>query len=110
MPEGEVTAVYHYIAIECDPPREILREHYGFTCQCSVCSLSQDESKKSDDRLSKMAERYADFRTWQAGSLGGKQALDSVRQIWALGEEEGYWSERGQLAADAAWVAAAHAE
>lgn len=57
-----------------------------------------------------MTELYAQFKTWQDGSLSGQQALDIVRDIWAVGEQEGYWSERGQLAADAAWVAAAHSE
>ena len=57
-----------------------------------------------------MTALYGQFRAWQHGHIGGKQAIDIARQIWALGEEEGYWSERGQLAADAAWVAAAHDE
>lgn len=57
-----------------------------------------------------MAALYGEFRSWQDGSMSGQHALDIARRIWALGEEEGYWSERGQLAADAAWVAAAHAE
>ena len=57
-----------------------------------------------------MAKLYERFTTWQDGSLTGKQALDVAREIWSVGEEEGYWSERGQLAADAAWVAAAHSE
>ncbi|EKM51476.1 uncharacterized protein PHACADRAFT_102067, partial [Phanerochaete carnosa HHB-10118-sp] len=93
-----------------DSRREILRAHYGFTCQCSVCSLPDGESERSDDRLRKMVELYARLRTWQNGSLSGKQAIDIVRQIWAIGEQEGYWSERGQLAYDATWVAAAHAD
>lgn len=90
--------------------RAHLQAHYGFTCQCSVCSLPDEESKASDRRLERINELYAKFSTWQDGSLGGKQALDIAREIWAVGEEEGYWSERGQLAADAAWVAAAHSE
>jgi hypothetical protein len=57
-----------------------------------------------------MVALYERFRTWQGGHISGKQTLDIARKIWALGEEEGYWSERGQLAADAAWVSAAHDE
>jgi len=42
--------------------------------------------------------------------MEGPEAMDHIRNIWQLEEEEGYWSERGQLAADAAWIAAAHSE
>ncbi|KAG7088604.1 hypothetical protein E1B28_012578 [Marasmius oreades] len=88
--------------------RAYLREHYGFECQCQVCSLSDAESKASDARLVAISDLYSRFGTWSEGSINGKQAIDIVKQIWTLGEEEGYFSERGQLAADAAWVAAAH--
>ncbi|KAJ3545335.1 hypothetical protein NM688_g5636 [Phlebia brevispora] len=87
-----------------------LRQHYGFECQCAVCSLSDSASAESDKRLSKMAELYARFSTWQHGDLTGKEAIDIAREIWVTGEKEGYWSERGQLAADAALVAAAHSD
>lgn len=57
-----------------------------------------------------MSDLYGRFASWQHGSLSGKDALDVARRIWAVGGEEGYLSERGQLAADAALVAAAHSE
>lgn len=56
-----------------------------------------------------MSDLYGRFASWQHG-LSGKDALDVARRIWAVGGEEGYLSERGQLAADAALVAAAHSE
>lgn len=42
--------------------------------------------------------------------MSGREAVEIAKEIWAIGEEEEYWSERGQLAADAAWVAASHSE
>lgn len=75
-----------------------------------------------------MSAAFAKFTTWGQHEINGLEALDSVRKIWRTGEEEGYWSEfvftfhhlnhkgsrfsdrRGQLAADAAHVAAAHSE
>jgi hypothetical protein len=57
-----------------------------------------------------MAEAYARFAQWGRGALGGAQAVREAHTIWDLGEAEGYVSERGRLAADAAWVAAAHSE
>lgn len=68
------------------------------------------------------------FATWGAGTIDGKEATRLANEIWGLGEAEGYWSEcvsphpnscpatdsrtarRGQLAADAAHVSAAHSE
>ncbi|KAG6854680.1 hypothetical protein C0991_003329 [Blastosporella zonata] len=90
--------------------RAFLEENYDFTCMCRVCSLTDRESRASDTRLMAIADGYAQFATWGQGAISGIEAIDVVRMIWAIEDEEGYWSERGQLAADAAWVAAAHSE
>lgn len=57
-----------------------------------------------------MSELYAQFSGWQHGRLNGSEAAAVAISIWNLGEEEGYWSERGQLAADVVHIAAAHSE
>ncbi|KAI0372245.1 SET domain-containing protein [Pilatotrama ljubarskyi] len=90
--------------------REFLREHYGFDCQCSVCTLPDDLSALSDQRLTAMTDLYARFSSWQHEGVSGKEAIETAISIWRLGEEDGYWSERGQLAADVTHVAAAHAD
>ncbi|CAL1713363.1 unnamed protein product [Somion occarium] len=93
-----------------DSRRRYLHTHYGFTCQCAVCSLPDDLSRKSDSRLSRMSELYSQFARWGDSSISGQEAANIAREIWSIGEEERYWSERGRLAADAAWVAAAHSD
>ncbi|KAG6831657.1 hypothetical protein H0H87_004607 [Tephrocybe sp. NHM501043] len=90
--------------------RAFLQENYGFTCTCRVCSLCDRESRASDKRLMGISDGYAKLATWGQGSINGAQAIDTVRMIWSIEDEEVYWSERGQLAADAAWVAAAHSD
>lgn len=90
--------------------RRHLSTHYGFECQCSVCSLPDNESMESDLRLMRMSDLRAHLATWGEGSIPGKEVTKAARQIWSIGEEEGYWSERGSLAADASWVAAAHSD
>jgi hypothetical protein len=57
-----------------------------------------------------MSRHYAKLATWAQGTLSAADAIQEARRIWAIGEEEGYWSERGQLAADATHVAAASSE
>ncbi|KAF5362840.1 hypothetical protein D9758_007114 [Tetrapyrgos nigripes] len=88
--------------------RQYLQQQYGFYCTCSVCSLPDAESNASDHRLSSMSDLYTKFSSWNSRSIDGLEAIDVVQAIWDLGNQEGYWSERGQLAADAAFVAAAH--
>lgn len=90
--------------------RAFLAEHYGFECQCSVCSLPLEDSRASDKRLEAILEAYQRLASWEQGRISGTDAIAHARRVWQLGEEEGYWSERGRLAADAAWVAAAHSE
>jgi hypothetical protein len=72
--------------------------------------MSDEESKMSDVRLTTMNDLYRRLRTWGRGAIDGQEAIRLVKRIWAIGEEEGYTSERGRLAADAMLVAVAHAE
>jgi hypothetical protein len=77
---------------------------------CAYCALPDDESKESDFRLTTMNNLYKRLSTWGHGAIDGQEAIRTVKRIWVTGEEEGYTSERGRLAADAVLVAAAHAE
>ncbi|KAG6900388.1 hypothetical protein C0993_011376 [Termitomyces sp. T159_Od127] len=70
----------------------------------------RSESRASDTRLMDISHAYARFANWGQGTISGMEAIDIVKLIWSIEDEEGYWSERGQLAADAAWVAAAHSD
>ncbi|KAI3603049.1 set domain-containing protein 5 [Moniliophthora roreri] len=93
-----------------DRRRAYLLSQYGFNCQCDVCSLPEAESQLSDQRLSDIGDLYARFSMWGDKGISGIDAIDIAKKIWILGDEEGYLSERGQLAADAVWVAAAHSD
>jgi hypothetical protein len=83
---------------------------YGFHCMCACCALHDKESNVSDSRLTTMSNLYGRLSTWDQGAIDGRDSIRLVKQIWSVGEEEGYTSERGRLAADAAWIAAAHSE
>ncbi|KAF8496101.1 hypothetical protein JB92DRAFT_2991416 [Gautieria morchelliformis] len=93
-----------------DERRNYLAQTYKFNCSCQVCSLPPKESHASDLRLQSMSTSYNKFATWGRQEISGLAALDVVRNIWRTGGEEGYLSERGQLAADAAHIAAAHSD
>jgi hypothetical protein len=83
---------------------------YGFHCMCACCALPDKESSVSDNRLKSMSNLYDRLTTWDQRLIDGHDGIRLVELIWAVGEEEGYTSERGRLAADAALIAAAHSE
>ena len=51
-----------------------------------------------------------ELSAWAQGKIEGEKAIDLINEIWWVGSLEGYWSQRGRLAADAAMVALAHSE
>lgn len=57
-----------------------------------------------------MTELHERLARWGHAFIDGEEAIGVVRKIWDVGEEEGYWSERGRLAADAVWISAGHSE
>ncbi|KAG8745120.1 hypothetical protein FRC10_008731 [Ceratobasidium sp. 414] len=67
-----------------------------------------NESAASDRRLGLMVDIRSMFAMWGKGDIKGTEAIKLARRIWSIGGTEGYLSERGQLAADAAHVAAGH--
>jgi len=90
--------------------RNFLSQQYGFNCTCAVCSLPDALSRASDKRLAHMTELLEKLARWGHANIDGEEAIEVVRKIWDVGEREGYWSERGRLAADATWVAAGHSD
>ncbi|KAJ6512016.1 hypothetical protein C8R47DRAFT_1093165 [Mycena vitilis] len=90
--------------------REFLSEHYGFQCTCAVCSLDSAASAASDKRLVTISHYYGHVAAWGNNAINGAEAISTINKIWQLEDEEGYWSERGRLAADGAWIAASHSD
>ncbi|KAJ3516600.1 hypothetical protein NLJ89_g1025 [Agrocybe chaxingu] len=111
IPKGkELLTTYTNTKRPRDERRAFLSQQYGFLCTCDVCSLPSDLSRASDTRLTEISRLYTDFAAWGRDGIDGAQAIEFIRKIWEIEDAEGYWSERGQLAADAAWVAASHSD
>ncbi|KAK7021189.1 SET domain-containing protein 5 [Favolaschia claudopus] len=102
--KSEGKLLFHHVYIN------FLSQQYGFKCTCAVCSLDDAASQASDERLTTIARYYVHFASWGSGTISGVEAISTINKIWSLEEEEGYWSERGRLAADAAWIAASHSD
>ena len=92
------------------PYRAYLQEHYGFHCTCTTCSMPDDISEISDDRLSQLQNMQNELSQWAQGKIEGDKAIRLINEIWWVGSLEGYWSQRGRLAADAVTVALSHSE
>lgn len=57
-----------------------------------------------------MRDMQNELAGWAQGKIEGDKAIDLINEIWWVGSLEGYWSQRGRLAADAVMVALAHSE
>lgn len=57
--------------------------------------MSSEAVQISDNRIAEINKLYDRFRLWgnETSGVGGPDAADVVRQIWALEDKEGYWSE-----------------
>jgi len=91
-----------------DERRRHLKHVYDFHCMCSYCTLPDEKSKASDIRLTVMNHLYQRLGTWGNVTIDGQEAIRLVKQIWTVGDEEGYTAKRGRLAADAMIIASAH--
>lgn len=90
--------------------RAYLQERYDFHCTCEVCSAPDEISAVSDDRLSQILSMQNDLAQWAQGKIEGDKAINLINEIWWVQSLEGYWSGRGQLAADAVTVALSHSD
>ncbi|KAH8822137.1 hypothetical protein DL96DRAFT_1620305 [Flagelloscypha sp. PMI_526] len=74
-----------------------LKSAYGFDCSLTNGYLE-------------IRSVYNRFTRWMDGHIDGIEAIDLIHQYWSLSIAEGFWNERGQIAEEAAYVAAAHSD
>ncbi|KAF8261994.1 hypothetical protein EI94DRAFT_1789171 [Lactarius quietus] len=86
-----------------------LRDSHHFTCACSVCSLPEAESKKSDARRVKTDEVWDTVQNVRA-SLQGTQVLDDIVEALHLLMQEGYLADTQEFTRYAAIVCAHHSD
>lgn len=107
-----------------------MRDDYHFECSCPVCSLPEDLSTQSDERLSVLQALFEQLTGWNDETIDGKQTIEIVNKIWEMSVGEGYFNEcvfyslprpqaqanavrqfrLGEIAAIASMVASAHEE
>ncbi|EGF99295.1 uncharacterized protein MELLADRAFT_68703 [Melampsora larici-populina 98AG31] len=64
----ELVTTYLNIRQPTETRRAHLREHYGFECQCSVCSLPEHLIKFSDSRLNQIKKLLDELIDWSSTS------------------------------------------
>lgn len=110
--EGEEITIAYVDGSECfDARKDILEEAFGFSCECELCSLTVEETKKRDLRLQEMA-RLDD-------SLGNgrrimSKPLDCLRDAYTifcmLNEEGAIGSRISRVYNDALQISIAHGD
>ena len=85
-----------------------LRARYHFTCACSVCSLSEAESKMSDARRVKVNELWEIIPSFTP--MQGIQRLNVIVEAIHLLKEEGYLADADDFTNDAGLVTAFHSD
>ncbi|KZS89515.1 hypothetical protein SISNIDRAFT_479733 [Sistotremastrum niveocremeum HHB9708] len=109
----ELLTTYFTSRLPRSQRRDYLLQHYHFACDCALCSLPEAEVKESDARMEEIEELRKKLGLWATegeGGIEGDEAIRVINKYWAVSEAEAYWSERGQMASDAAHVAAAHSD
>ncbi|KAF8259302.1 hypothetical protein EI94DRAFT_1669012 [Lactarius quietus] len=86
-----------------------LRDSHHFTCACSVCSLSEAESKKSDARRVKIDKVWDTIQNVRP-RLQGTQVLDDIVEALHLLMQEGYLADTHSFTSYAALVCAHHSD
>ena len=69
--------------------KQKLKEHFGFSCTCELCSLSGADAQKSDARQLKAAELDSQIGDPKRVKLTPEKALVDCRQLLNLYQENG---------------------
>ena len=114
IPRGEEIFVAYFFGIPLyGSPRHsrqaTLRTTYHFTCACSVCSLPEAESKRSDARRQRVAELLEDIRDLN-GPYEGVQCLNAVVEAIRLLREDGYLADMHDFTKKAGPICATHSD
>ncbi|KAF8972337.1 hypothetical protein BDZ97DRAFT_1021395 [Flammula alnicola] len=88
--------------------QDVLHARYHFTCACSVCSLSEAESKMSDARRVKANELWEIIPSFSPTQ--GIQRLTVIVEAIHLLKEEGYLADADDFTNDAGVVCAYHSD
>ncbi|KAF8257078.1 hypothetical protein EI94DRAFT_81711 [Lactarius quietus] len=90
--------------------QDVLRTRYHFTCACTVCSLSEAKSKKSDARRVKLNELREFTQRFTLSPFHGTQVLNSIVEATRLLKEEGYLADADDFATYGGVVCAFHSD
>jgi hypothetical protein len=88
--------------------QDVLRDRYHFTCACSVCNLSEAESKMSDVRRVKVNELSEIIPSFT--STLGIEFLKAIVEAIHLLKEEGYLADADEFTEDAVLACAYHSD
>jgi DNA-binding IclR family transcriptional regulator len=57
-----------------------------------------------------LADLERQVTLWSTWEIDGPTAIELLKKMWELSDQEGYWYGRGEIAEDATAIAVAHSE
>ncbi|EGF99294.1 uncharacterized protein MELLADRAFT_68704 [Melampsora larici-populina 98AG31] len=95
----ELVAAYLNIQQPTETRRAYLRQHYGFECQCSVCSLPEHLIELSDSRLKQIGELSEALSDWTSTSIADTSMAENLLELYKLERLEIYMADAYATAA-----------
>ncbi|RFU26743.1 hypothetical protein B7463_g9598, partial [Scytalidium lignicola] len=91
-PGEEITLTYINLLQTYASRQANLKEHWGFECTCSLCSLEPSQRAQSDSRIRAIVEAQEDLLDWSRRSQG---SAIQAEELILLYEKEGIHAASG---------------
>ncbi|KAH9810186.1 hypothetical protein DFH28DRAFT_903281 [Melampsora americana] len=80
----ELVIAYLDIQQPTETRRAQLRKHYGFECQCSICSLPEPSIQLSDSRLNQIERLTKTLNDWSSRSKANTSLAEDLLRLYEL--------------------------
>ncbi|KAE8442053.1 hypothetical protein EG329_003910 [Mollisiaceae sp. DMI_Dod_QoI] len=92
LPGEEITITYTNILQPRSERRSVLKQSWGFHCQCSLCSRSDSDIEESDARIKKISDLQTHLSDWTSNSIATPAMAEQLLELY---DQEGVHAAKG---------------